>query len=487
MKSRKRLISAIGLIIVLLLFSGFTIKTATNAKAKFSINVRAIQVAPPTNQNANDIKIALLLDTSGSMSGLIEQAKSQLWRIVNQLAQAKKNNNYADVEIALYEYGNSGLSRNQQYVRKIVDLTKNLDEISKELFALTTQGGDEFCGEVIQRSMDELEWTNDLESLQLIFIAGNESFAQGETSYKLACQNATTKNIIINTIFCGNYDDGISIQWKNGADITEGFYSSISMNQTTTFVKTPYDEQIEALNQRLNDTYLAFGKNKNYYIQNQIEQDKNSKKYGSSNLVERTISKSSHLYDNSNWDLVDAQKKGELIINSIDNKDLPEEMQTLNEKEKIAYIAQKESERNAIQSQIKKLTLQRTTYLTNNTESNAKNGLDQSMLKAIIEQAKRKGFTFDESANLSPQDPPAAINYEDFKTLTNDVESYRASRLVDIATFNKMSKENGTIILDTRSKEAYNQIHLKGAIHLNFSDFTAEKLSNVIRRKTQEF
>jgi len=78
---------------------------------------------------------------------------------------------------------------------------------------------------------------------------------------------------------------------------------------------------------------------------------------------------------------------------------------------------------------------------------------------------------------------PSDIDYKGFNDLTKEVEKYREARIVDVAEFNKLSKESGTIILDTRSKEAYEMRHVKGAVHLNFSDFSEGKLAKVIPSK----
>src|SRR6187549_709353 len=64
----------------------------------------------PVAAKPKKIQVALLLDTSGSMDGLIDQAKSQLWRIVNELASAQRDGQTAQVEIALYEYGKQTVS-----------------------------------------------------------------------------------------------------------------------------------------------------------------------------------------------------------------------------------------------------------------------------------------------------------------------------------------------------------------------------------------
>ena len=92
------------------------------------------------------IMVALLLDTSNSMDGLIDQAKSQLWKIVNEMAAAKsRDGKRPNIKIALYEYGNNGLSSSEGHIRQVSPLTEDLDFISEKLFSLTTNGGEEYC------------------------------------------------------------------------------------------------------------------------------------------------------------------------------------------------------------------------------------------------------------------------------------------------------------------------------------------------------
>lgn len=78
---------------------------------------------------------------------------------------------------------------------------------------------------------------------------------------------------------------------------------------------------------------------------------------------------------------------------------------------------------------------------------------------------------------------PSLVDYPGFLKLSNDVSAYRTERLIDLDTFLQMADEAHTIILDTRSKVAYENKHIKGAIHLNFSDFTKETLAAVIPSK----
>jgi len=155
----------------------------------------------------NSIQLALLLDTSGSMDGLIDQAKSQLWKIVNELATSKKNGKPSDLYVALYEYGKQSIPVDEGYLRNIVPFTQDLDKISDELFKLRTNGGDEYCGKVILNAVENLQWNKSNDNLKIIFIAGNEPFTQGSVDYKTVCQKAVKKGIVVNTIFCGSYDE----------------------------------------------------------------------------------------------------------------------------------------------------------------------------------------------------------------------------------------------------------------------------------------
>src|SRR5882762_4697021 len=299
-------------------------------------------VTPAKDQN---IMLALLLDTSNSMDGLIDQAKSQLWKIVNELAGARcGDGTRPKIRIALYEYGNDGLPSSEGYIRQVSPLTDDLDLISERLFSLKTYGGNEFCGQVIKASLNQLAWSDARADLKMIFIAGNEPFTQGEVPYRVACSLARDKDVIVNTIFCGDFNEGVGTSWKSGADLTGGTYMSIQQNRKTVYIPTPYDERIEAMNERLNDTYLYYGKSGASKKEMQSVQDKNAESYGRSNKVDRAISKSSHAYRNSTWDLVDATKENEKAIVQTRDEDLPKEMKGMSVEQRKTYVGVKAEE-----------------------------------------------------------------------------------------------------------------------------------------------
>jgi len=162
------------------------------------------------------IQLALLLDTytSNSMDGLIDQTKSQLWMLVNELGETQRNGETPQIELALYEYGNSNISVSQGYIRQVMSLTTDLDGVSEKLFALKTDGGQEYAGQVISTAVDQLEWSDEPADMKLVIIAGNEPFTQGPVGYETACARAQKKGIIIDTIHCGDEKTGIKTKWK---------------------------------------------------------------------------------------------------------------------------------------------------------------------------------------------------------------------------------------------------------------------------------
>lgn len=376
-----RLVSRTLVCLVALLFMSFTTE---------NVSPDSGSVAPAKGQT---IMLALLLDTSNSMDGLIDQAKSQLWKIVNEVAAAKGEDGHApNIKIALYEYGNDRLPAAEGYIRQVSGLTDDLDVLSEKLFSLRTNGGNEFCGQVIRTSLNQLAWSASNADLKMIFIAGNEEFTQGDVSYELACGQAKEKGVVVNTIYCGDYNTGIALGWKRGADVTGGAFMSIEQNNATVYVPTPYDDDIAALNEKLNGTYVYYGALGKFRKEQQIVQDKNAMSYGLANMAERSFCKSSSAYKNSSWDLVDASTYNEKIFLEIKSADLPEEMRSMTLDQRKAYISLKSDQRKKIQAEIQSLNAKRMEYISNHAPQSAKDMLDASLMKAIMEQGGAKNL-----------------------------------------------------------------------------------------------
>jgi hypothetical protein len=350
----------------------------------------------PTVQEKPLIQMAILLDTSGSMSGLIDQARAELWAIVNEFIFAKRNGLQPELQVALYEYGKNSVPRESGYIRMIVPLTTDLDKISQELFALKTDGGQEYCGWVIKEAAENLQWTGSPEDLKVIFIAGNERFTQGPVDYRQACKAAASKGVVVNTIHCGSEIEGANGKWKDGALLADGRYLNINHNQKTVHIAAPQDKQITELGVRLNDTYIGFGRMGRANAERQFTQDRNAASASKEAAVQRAVTKSSRYYQNDNWDLVDALNNNTIQLENLKPEDLPEEMKDMTTEQREAYVQSRQKERAEIQKKIQKLNAQRSKYVADEMKKlqGGQNTLGSAVIQAVRDQAIKRNFEF---------------------------------------------------------------------------------------------
>lgn len=218
----------------------------------------------------------------------------------------------------MFEYGNSNLPASEDYIRQVVPLTDDLDRVSEALFALKTDGGDEYCGAVIAQAIKRLDWSSEPNSYKAIFIAGNEPFSQGSVEYRKSCRRGIEKGIVVNTIHCGDHKTGIETHSKDGADLAEGSYMNINSDRKIVHIDCPQDESIIRLNSELNKTYLRFGSEavRESYAENQLAQDANAIQLsGSSGFSSgRGTAKVSAVYRNAGRDLIDTLEEGKDIL-----------------------------------------------------------------------------------------------------------------------------------------------------------------------------
>jgi len=324
------------------------------------------------------IQVALLLDTSNSMDGLINQAKAQLWNVVK------------------FEYGKQSLAAEVGFVKRISPFTSDLDKISEELFALKTNGGDEYCGWVIDSSVNDLDWSKKNSDLKVIYIAGNEGFNQGQKPYDKACKKAISDGIIVNTIFCGDYNTGVNLKWKDGADLSDGKYINIDANQQLVHVDAPQDDEIAKLNSELNTTYISYGSEGKAKMERQAAQDVNASSLNKSVAVQRAKFKSNAAYKNAKWDLADAFVENEAIVEEIVEEELPEVMQDMDTEERKEYVQEQLDKRTEIRNQINTLVAEREDFVANARKENAdENTLEKAILNSIKEQACDRNFEFE--------------------------------------------------------------------------------------------
>lgn len=349
---------------------------------------------PVIHKTVPKIQAAILLDVSNSMDGLIEQAKAQLWNMVTVMGKAKCDEAVPQIEIALYEYGRDSNPIKDGYVKQVSAFTSDLDKLSQDLFKLTTNGGQEYCGEVIYTSLNDLKWDISSASYKVIFISGNEDFLQGGITYTKACEEARKKGVIVNTIYCGDKMQGIREHWNLGGECGSGSFTNIDPNAALDDIVTPYDSTLYVLNYKLNSTYIGYGSAGASNVARQAEMDQSNYKLNKAAMAKRAAVKGNkQLYNNSSWDLLDAVAADSLFVAKVDLKTLPDSLKNKSRAELQQIVAAKNAERSLVQKQIGEISIKREAYIAAERARTAGNNntatLETQVEKIIKEQAKR--------------------------------------------------------------------------------------------------
>lgn len=389
------------LFMALILLSGLTTSIAKSLSFQTRENYPSFPdtdnqtIAVKEDSSQPKIQIAILLDSSNSMDGLIEQTRTQIWKIVNALNNVTKNGKNPILEVSLYHYGNNSLPSSEGFNRLLSGFTTELDLVSEKLFRIKTNGGQEYAGWVIDSAINQLDWSDHQENFRVIFIAGNEPFNQGSVDWQKSTELASSKDILVNTIYCGDAENQESSLWAQGAYQGKGSYFNINQNKQIVSIPTPYDREISELNQKLNQTYIPYGSQGSIGQQRQLAEDANAQRNPHTRGgITRAATKSSGYYRNSSWDLVDAVTDKVADLERLDPNSLPENMGSMTLEERIEYLQKMKGEREAIQAKIAELSQKRTEYIQKETVNQGeKDTLDYVMIEALRKQLAAKGFT----------------------------------------------------------------------------------------------
>lgn len=344
-----------------------------------------------------NIDLAICLDVSNSMDGLIASAKAKLWDIVNELAKIRPMPN---LRVALFSYGNDGYDAKIGWIRKDLDLTTDLDALYQKLFALTTHGGTEYVTRVCRDAVEQLDWSKDKNALKVIFVCGNEPASQDPlVKLKEAADKAKGRGIVINPIYCGNPNDGDARDWKEFAALCGGRFASINQDKNVV-IATPMDKELAELSAKVATTYACYGKWGQDKARNQKAQDRNSALAGLDVAAERAVSKGNGIYRCEDWDLVDRVKSDpKFDIRKVPAKELPEAMQKMTADQRVAHVKKLTTEREALQKQILTLSTRRTAYINEELRRNpdaASRAFNTAVRGALRDQAKAKGIVIPE-------------------------------------------------------------------------------------------
>jgi hypothetical protein len=343
---------------------------------------------------ARAVDVVICLDVSGSMQDLLDSARARVWDVVNELGRM---NPTPTLRVGLISYGTDKSVAEDGWITVNADLTDDLDGIYAELMALSIGGNEEYVGQALDTAVDQMSWSPDWDVLRILFITGNESADQGadDHDFRVASKAAQDRGIIVNALYAGNREQGITEMWPEVARRGDGIFSAIDPLTGTLQIPTPQDETLLALNARLNETYLPYGERGADGLTNQLAQDANATRLGVQSCSSRIVAKGSALYTNSHWDLVDASLEDDFEWSDLANQDLPDELRGMTDEQLDAHVVSVRALREDIQTRIQLASTERENYIQSvlAREPAAAGGLGGAMLEAVREQAESKGFS----------------------------------------------------------------------------------------------
>ncbi|MBT3586321.1 MAG: hypothetical protein HN509_15545 [Halobacteriovoraceae bacterium] len=386
--------------------------------------------------------IAILLDTSGSMQGLINQVRDGLWQTLNNLGEIKKDGEVAELKLALFEYGSGIVPAEANFMQMLSPLTTDHTVIAEKLFATKASGSQEYSGQAIQLAADSLDFSSLLDDFKSIVIAGNETIKQGSVDALEAALAAKEQDILVNTIFAGAqtiqvFPNGggtwgggfgcrtrfcptpipapvpapapapapepefkpntIYLEWKELAKVGGGESLNIDANNAVKHIESPFDDKIILLTEEVNKTYLPYGATgaseytRMLTLDRQIRSSGNGSYMGWGGYRDGNFGAHTQL----NWDLVTASEDPNFDLSAISEEHLPEQLKGKTLAEKKALIKVQSEKRKALKEEIADLQKKRKVYVAEQRQQqNQEEEKDfaAAFHQIILKQLAAKGF-----------------------------------------------------------------------------------------------
>jgi hypothetical protein len=299
--------------------------------------------------------------------------------------------------VGLVSYGNQGYSADAGWVRVDSDLSTDLDTLYSKLFALRTNGGDEYVARAVRDATRQLSWDQRSDTLKILFVAGNEPANQDpQVSLASALGEARQRGILVNTIYCGSTSATESAGWREVASLGHGEFAAIDQSRSVVEVAAPQDTELARLGRELNRTYLSYGADGGARAANQAAQDENAIAASPQAAAGRAVAKASSVYRNESWDVVDARKVKGSFLKDAPAAALPAPMRSMSAPEREAFVDKLESERTRIQARIQELSKERAKYLDAQAKQRSAGAAaaDDALLAPLKKEAEKAGYAF---------------------------------------------------------------------------------------------
>jgi uncharacterized protein YegL len=350
---------------------------------------------PAVPDGSARIEVAFVLDTTGSMSGLLEGAKATIWSIANQLATGQPK---PDVRIGLVGYRDRG----DAYVTRRVDLTGDIDAVYAELFALRG-GGDtpESVNQALHEAVTALDWSTDPGVYRVLFLVGDAPphiDYQDDVAYSESVRLARARGIVVNTVQCGALATTTPV-WREIAGAGAGQFAAIAQDRAMVTLSAPMDDELASLNRALAKTVLAWGAQEE---KEEIRQKVRRSLAAAPGVAASRLSyldKTGGRVNSGRRDLLDALEGGLVALDEVSSEELPSEMSEMDAPAREAYVAEQQERRRELQGKISVLSRDRDAWVRAETErlagAGGADGFDQKVLEAIRTQAAEKGIAYE--------------------------------------------------------------------------------------------
>lgn len=360
-----------------------------------------IQIDPPIQQHAiakPKIDVVFVLDTTGSMTDLIQTAKEKIWSIATTMASAQQG---PEIRIGLVAYRDRG----DAYVTKVVDLSADLDSVYATLMDFQADGGGdgpESVNKALYDAVNKMSWSQQDQAYKVIFLVGDAPphMDYNEVRYPQIVAAAMDKGIVVNTIQCGDLPHTVE-PWTQIASLSQGKFFQVEQAGSAVAFTTPFDEELAELSAQLDDTRLYYG--------TEAEREKMQGKVAATDKIHAGLSFASRarraefnaseggranlLGDN---ELVAAVVGGTVALDELDKDALPERLKAMAPAAQEAFVAELSGKREDLQRQIRTLAEDRSSYLAKKVDAagGMKSSLDQKLYDAVKEQAGEEGLEY---------------------------------------------------------------------------------------------
>jgi len=348
--------------------------------------------AVPTEQPKR-IQVAFVLDTTGSMSGLIEGAKRKIWSIANNLKDLEPS---PEVEFALIGYRDKG----DAYVTKTYQMTEDLQDIYGKLVAFQAGGGGdtpESVNQALREAIYDIDWSDNSEVFRVAFLVGDAPphMDYQEDQYPAIVRHARQKDIVVNAIQAGSMRSTTPI-WKEIASLGGGDFARIEQDGGMQVVETPFDAEIQRKNIQLNKTVIPYGDRTEKLRVREKTAGAIAAAPSVASDMAAYISKSSRASKvvTGTGDLTEEIMSGDLEIDALSDDALPKELKELSQSERTEYIYSNVEKRKAVQADLEGLVAKRDAWIANQRgEAEAPaDAFDLKVERMIESQAASKGF-----------------------------------------------------------------------------------------------